>query len=110
MDLEQAFEIIRGWAATKQFVAAIHVFGSRVSGTHRPDSDLDVAIGLTVTDEGEALDVWMAENGNWQTELGALLPWTIDLDLYHSEAAPLVFKYVAKGGQEIYRITQSPNA
>ena len=41
MDLEQAIEIIREWAATKRCVAAVYVFGSRVHGTHRPDSDLE---------------------------------------------------------------------
>ena len=66
-------------------------------------SDLAVAVELTMTDEDEALGVWISEKRKWQAELGALLPWTIDMELYHSEATPHVIKYVAEGGQEIYR-------
>ncbi len=79
------------------------MYGSRAHGTARAGSDIDVAVELTVDDEGDALGIWIHEGAEWENNLQRLLPWKVHLDLYHPEATPHVVEYVATGGREIYR-------
>ena len=108
MTLDQAISQIQNWAANKRWVRSVHLFGSRVHGTARDDSDIDIAVELTVDEGDEAFGIWLDECEQWRTELQQFLPWTVDLDLFHPTAAPHVAEYVAAGGREIYRAPTSP--
>jgi hypothetical protein len=79
-DLQAAIRLLGEWAATEPLVARVLVFGSRVTGSPSPDSDLDVAIELerAAFDEGPFVS-WAAEVGGWHAKLQPSIPWTLDL-------------------------------
>lgn len=62
--------ILLAWALSKPFVTRLWVFGSRARGTHRPDSDLDVAIEIISRRPHEtAPGLWMFEKVSWKADL-----------------------------------------
>jgi predicted nucleotidyltransferase len=69
------------WAKDKREISELWLFGSRVRGDHRKDSDLDIAVIMAGEDEGDRLGNWIALAEEWEEELKALVPVTIDLDL-----------------------------
>ena len=44
MDIEDMEAAVARWASTQPLIRKAYLFGSRVRGTHRSDSDLDVAV------------------------------------------------------------------
>lgn len=86
MDIEQIKGIVQTWAATQPEITKVWLYGSRVRGTHRPDSDLDVAVqvrGDHTVDEQFA--IWMQIGGALQDELNNLLPMTVQVEWYCDE-------------------------
>jgi hypothetical protein len=65
----------------------IYLFGSRVRGDHRPDSDVDVVI---VEDESsyELVVWWTRENGNLFADIDAKLPGTLCFELVRRRSGP----------------------
>ena len=100
--LLDASKRIREWAATKRDIAAVYIFGSRVRGGARADSDFDIAIEFINPDADGAFADFIFESETWRQELQRLLPWPVDLDLYHRETAPNVWGYVQDSGVQIY--------
>lgn len=45
-DLVRLVPALRQWASAQSQVGRLWLYGSRVKGTHRPDSDLDVAVSV----------------------------------------------------------------
>lgn len=68
------------WASQNDRVSAAYVYGSRVLGFNRPDSDLDFAVCLSDGKE-TALTLWICEAAAWRHELASLLPVTVHLEL-----------------------------
>jgi predicted nucleotidyltransferase len=60
-------------------ITAVHVFGSRAKGTHRADSDLDVALSVSDDEEESAFVYWVMEGGRMRDELAPLVPVKIHL-------------------------------
>lgn len=77
---------LQGWAATKQMIKALYVFGSYASDAAQPGSDLDLAFEFTGVDEAD--DELICNAKAWKTELTRLTGITVK-DLYHSTAAPV---------------------
>ena len=78
----------------------VYLFGSRVKGTHRANSDLDVAVSINSANE-TALTVWIYEGRKWEKELGELL--TVDVDLQMMDEADLVVLPAVRGhGIKLY--------
>ena len=69
------------WARDKREISELWLFGSRVRGDHRKDSDLDIAVIMAGENEGDRLGNWIALAEEWEEELKALVPVAIDLDL-----------------------------
>jgi predicted nucleotidyltransferase len=80
-DLECWSTKLAGWASDKREISELWLFGSRARGDHRDDSDLDVAEVMVGEDESDRLGNWIALAEEWEEELKALIPVTIDLDL-----------------------------
>lgn len=72
-------EAIRHWAANESLIEAAYLFGSRVKGTHRFDSDLDVAIIVAGGDDGERLGNAISCMSNWIAVLQPQLSVSLDL-------------------------------
>ena len=71
MDLETIKGILNNWAASKILINRVWVFGSRAKGTHKPDSDLDIAIELDINhlSHGDSSGGWgtfMHESKTWK--------------------------------------------
>jgi predicted nucleotidyltransferase len=99
----QLFAIIplfQSWASKHSDIKRIWVFGSRLKGTQRADSDLDVAIEIDPieTDEETQL-VWMDKNKVWLSELQALSPFRVQLEMY---GTPELDQYLACCSMLIY--------
>ena len=91
---------ISGWADAQPQVGRVWLYGSRVRGSHLPDSDLDVAIGvarLLETDvEKEAFQVMLTTGSR---ELSAAIGLRVSVQ---SVATPGVDVGVAECGVLIY--------
>lgn len=81
MDTEKLRQIISHWALNLAFRTRIYFYGSRLECTHKPDSDLDLAI--------EFLDPWIDPGiewhfvePQWQHELSNLIGINVHLELY----------------------------
>ena len=71
------------WAEHNPKVRRVWVFGSRAQGTHRPDSDLDIAVELEpVADSEETLLVWLANSERWRTQLQERISLPVDLEWF----------------------------
>ena len=71
------------------------LYGSRAKGNYRPGSDIDLTL------QGEQLDYTdLVAIDNALDEL--LLPYTIDLSIYHHIENPDLIKHIERVGQEFY--------
>ncbi|WP_188610812.1 nucleotidyltransferase domain-containing protein [Chelatococcus reniformis] len=68
---EQQIEAIRSWARSKSRVEQVRLFGSRRKGTHRPDSDLDIAVTVSERRSYTRSTIWFFDAKDWGTALSA---------------------------------------
>jgi predicted nucleotidyltransferase len=71
--LDREVTLCREWAAKQREITGVFFYGSRVWGTPRPDSDLDV---LVVAQPGAVI----ANNNQWTNELTGLLGVKVHLN------------------------------
>jgi predicted nucleotidyltransferase len=93
---------LHAWASREPLVIELFVFGSRVKGTSRPDSDLDVAIRVAGETPGVALANAIFETARWQRALQSLLPVPVDLQSMFDDDQ-VVAPAVREHGQCVYR-------
>ena len=79
-------EAIRRWAESNSYVLAVHVFGSRVKGRARIDSDLDIAI--TASDGN-----YTRFDTDWKAELEMLTGLRVGLSQYNNPVNDIVRRY-----------------
>ena len=87
MTIADMHTLLSAWAAEKPLVGRLWLFGSRVRGDHRPDSDVDVAIELDMSaargaDESGGIATWAFDTKTWKPELEGLLSLVVDLQRY----------------------------
>lgn len=90
--IETLRDIVRAWAAENPRVSAAYLFGSRLKGTHRKDSDLDVAVKL-LNPKGRPGDFcdWAELADELRRSLAERLPVALDLTQYeNSQETPTV--------------------
>lgn len=66
MDIEAMTTAVAKWASTQPLIRKAYLFGSKVRGTHKPDSDLDVAVdrcGQLRRARCEGLALWRDRQG-----------------------------------------------
>lgn len=88
--MEQIVASLREWATGKRLISHVYIFGSRVKGTFKPDSDIDIAIKIQFEDADTAFAHWVASSNIWQTELSAIIAFPVDLQWFHSAATPTI--------------------
>lgn len=64
---------IREWALHTPYVQEVRLFGSRARGEAKPDSDIDLAITVGGSDQGNIFGNYFAERPRWQEQLTHLL-------------------------------------
>ena len=93
-ELQAPVAALQRWALGHPEISAVFLFGSRVRGMHRPDSDLDVAVAFDLPDLEEADVFWIDHKARWEKELTQVIGLTIDLDEAHPKRAPKVWTYL----------------
>lgn len=83
MDIDVMAAAIANWASTQPLVRRAHLFGSRVRGTHRLLSDLDVAVELvSLAGDEDLLTTWLCESPRLKASIAGVAPVMIDLSWY----------------------------
>ena len=91
------------WAAGKERIHELHLFGSRAKGGFVEESDVDLAYVLTGSDPGEVLAYSICECGGWEAELQALTGFRVQLEMADRAGDTVVWPAVRDHGQLIYR-------
>ena len=88
--LNREITICRDWAAEQREITRVYFYGSRIWGTPRPDSDLDI---LIVAHPGAVI----GSNKNWTDELTRLLGLSAHLNDHFTADPELVTRIKAAG-------------
>lgn len=91
------------WAAGKERIHELHLFGSRAKGDFLDESDVDLAYVLTGSDPGELLAYAMFDAKGWERELQEALAAPVQLHMAEPLTDTVVWPSVTEHGQLIYR-------
>ena len=106
-ELHELIPVIQQWAGSQSYIKRVWVFGSRLKGTHKPDSDLDIAVEVQWVDgigeRGNDFSVWFAAKELIGDSLHALVPMDVDLQWYGGRTATdKMHKYLNESSMVIY--------
>jgi predicted nucleotidyltransferase len=93
---------ITAWAVRQPLIVKTFGFGSRFKGSHRPDSDLDIAVALAGADENEIFQAFMDQKATWQEALSKVTKFQVHLQLAHPKIASVVWSYLENGNAIIF--------
>lgn len=83
--LFDAIHALRSWAENQPHVKRLWVFGSRLKGTQRVDSDLDVAMEIDPIGGDESAAVtWVVHRQEWERALTTLTSYNVHLHEFDS--------------------------
>ena len=82
MELPEIADIVARWAAQFDRLETVYIFGSRVRGDHRPDSDLDIALDFNYSGFSAATEPIDDEMTSNFAGLKALLP-NLKISIHH---------------------------
>jgi Predicted nucleotidyltransferases len=91
--LFEAMKRLREWAQHRSYVRRLWVFGSRLKGIQRDDSDLDVAMEIDPLGNDETVDVaWVCHRQEWEADMTQLVSYEVQLHAYDiaNRASPIV--------------------
>lgn len=77
-------------------VESVLMYGSRAMGTHKPASDIDLAL------KGESLDLSLQTKIEHDLD-DLLLPQRFDISIFHKLSNPDLVDHINKAGLEIYK-------
>jgi predicted nucleotidyltransferase len=102
-DLATWVSTLASWAANKPQIAELWLYGSRVRGDHRDNSDLDVAVVMAGNAKETRYGNWVALAGKWERELAPLVPVTIDLDIGDKDISQTIVSHaLRREGRKVY--------
>lgn len=107
METSEIARVLAEWAERKPLVKRVFIFGSRVRGDHKADSDIDIAVELDAveyqrSDESGGLDTWIHAKQRWKEELQTLIPNKVQLELWSQNMTPTIDKGLAQSSQLVY--------
>lgn len=103
MEFEEIKAALIKWAQTESIVTKVYIFGSRLKGTHRPDSDLDVAIELQKLPGDETVTAtWICEAGRLENSIRSYVPYAVDLQAYNDKETPHLRAYLEEASLLVY--------
>jgi uncharacterized protein len=97
--LVPTLSIVAKWAASKHRIRRVWLYGSRVKGTHRTDSDLDVCVQIDPLKTEEEKELVQGQQKIWRHELSALCGMKVHLEPYATEQQK---SFIAAGGELVY--------
>src|ERR1044072_3196681 len=98
MNLETIKVTLRKWAARKEYISRVWIFGSRATGRFRDDSDIDIAIEINTSClalEKTPYGLWFENRTKFLRELRRFIPYKIQLVYYDEKLNDLNVKYVS---------------
>jgi predicted nucleotidyltransferase len=109
--IAQIQALLSTWAAKTPLVKRLWLFGSRVRGEQREDSDVDVAIELDMTavkgiDESAGMATWAFDTMTWKPELELLLSMVVDLQHYKSGETNIIQAGLDRSSVLVYEKSQ----
>ena len=96
--LEEDVHSIREVLRHSPRISEAILYGSRAKGTHRPGSDIDLTLKGNELSHHDLLDIELALDD-------LLLPYKIDLSLYHQLDNPQLIDHIARVGKILYKAT-----
>jgi predicted nucleotidyltransferase len=102
-DMTHDIQHIQRWAASNPIIVRVWIFGSRVRGTNRPDSDLDVAIEHDMMPgDTDHFTTALGERSGWVAALQPNARCKLDVWSYRPGETPIVESGVKAGARLIY--------
>lgn len=102
-DLERAAAVLRAWAKTTPSVRHVYLYGSRISGESRSESDLDVAIDLDPQpSDRNPMATFSSQARQWGAQLKGRTPFELDIQILDANNTPQVRRGVESTGVLIY--------
>lgn len=98
---EMQLKAIREWAELEFDIKAVHLFGSKVTGTSYADSDADLALVLTVPDE-QANGLFFMCGQFWQQNLRERTGLKVNIAYLAGELTPIHTSAVAEHGIRLW--------
>jgi len=92
-ELERLAATLADWLGDTSFV--IYLFGSRVRGDHRFDSDVDVVIPAPNIPTDADMDWWLAQNNEEFATINSRLPGSLHILPNNDPVADLVLQAAA---------------
>ncbi len=104
MELNLLSQIIVNWAIDQPIISRIHLYGSRVKGTYKADSDIDIAVEIiTSTGDSSPLATWIAQHEKLNQSLIPLLSITPHLEWYaNAIETPTIHKALNEASIVVY--------
>jgi len=97
----EVIELLVLWARKQTNISKVHIFGSRVSGKNRKESDIDIAIELI--EKFDNLAYWIQVSNDFGKSLSSLLPYEVDLQWYGGKSqTPTIDKALKKCSLQVY--------
>jgi predicted nucleotidyltransferase len=112
MKIEQLGDIVAQWAESQPSVTRAYIYGSRVRGSHREDSDLDVAIEIQpLPGDSSAFATWISEAFELCQSLASMLPVPVGLEWYGGKhGTPTIHRGLTAGSVVVYERAARPCA
>ena len=96
-DLEAIAKAVADWVEPAPGIPAVYIFGSRVRGDYREDSDIDVRLYQDEwVADNETTDWWTEQNDRGFAELKAQLPGPLSIHCESEDAADPAIREGAK--------------
>lgn len=96
---------LKKWAEGQPLIAEVYAYGSRVGGTNREDSDLDIAVTLELPAHKLHAN-WFQNNETWARQLSLLMGYTVQLIALNEDIWPPDYdppRYEASPKLQVYR-------
>lgn len=102
---KESGSLIAAWAKTHPEIQRVFLYGSRIRGNHRLDSDLDVAVEIEAAEnDSDAFTTWMCDQSEWTAELQRMFPYKIHLEWHDLlGTTPTISKGLEDGSQLVFQ-------
>lgn len=106
MDIDEIQSIVAAWAETQPHVVKVWLFGSRVRGTERPDSDIDIAVEVRrQSGDTSAWTTFIFEKDGLRASIQPLVPVPVQLEWYGGEVeTPTIHAALQESSMLVYEV------
>jgi len=110
VDLGDLSQAVTRWAALEPLVTKAYIFGSRITGTHTSESDLDVAVELK-PEPGDTTPfaTWIHEAQRLRDSIAKAVPVKVDLQRYGGPTeTPTIHAGLQSANRVVYEVVAQP--